>query len=117
MLHFWIKIFRISEFSLRFPSLIFSFLSIIAVFFLGKALFSKKVGLLASIFMGISPFHLWYAQEARDYSMLLFWGTLSSYLLFRAIRKGELKLWVIFTIVSLAGLYTYSRKQILCTIL
>src|SRR3989338_2125771 len=58
ILHFWIKIFGISEFSLRFPSLIFSFLSVILVFLLGKKLFGKQAGIIASIFIGLSPFHL-----------------------------------------------------------
>ncbi|MBU1853442.1 MAG: glycosyltransferase family 39 protein [Candidatus Omnitrophica bacterium] len=106
LLHFWIKVFKISEFGLRFPSLVFSFFSIILVFLIGKRLFNKKAGLLASIFMGLSPFHIWYAQEARDYSMLLFWGTLSSWLLLKAIKKQRLKSWVIFTMVSIAGFYT-----------
>ena len=106
LLHFWIKIFGISEFSLRFPSLIFSFSSVILVFLLGKDLFDEKVGFVASIFMGLSPFHLWYAQEARDYTMVLFFGLLSSWLFFRALRENKLILWLFFILASLAGLYT-----------
>lgn len=106
MLHFWAKLFGISEFSLRFPSLVFSFLSVVLVFLLGRELFSKKVGIFASLLIGLSPFHLWYAQEARDYSMVLFFGTLSSYLLLKAIRGEGIKLWLFFILVSLIGLYT-----------
>lgn len=106
LLHFWIKLFGISEISLRFPSLIFSFLSVILVFVLGKRLFNKKVGLFASIIMGLSPFHLWYAQEARDYSMVLFLGLFSSWLLFKAINEKRLRMWIFFTLASIAGLYT-----------
>jgi len=106
LLHYWIKIFGISEFSLRFPSLIFNFLSVILVFFLGKRLFNEKVGIVASFFIALSSLHLWYAQEARDYSMMLFFGTLSSYLLFRALEEGSLKLWLFFIFVSMIGFYT-----------
>lgn len=106
LLHFWIKIFSFSEFSLRFPSLIFNFLSIVLVFLLGKKLFNKKIGIIASIFIGLSPFHLWYAQEARDYSMVLFLGTFAFYLLFKAIEKGEIKFWLLFAFISLIGIYT-----------
>lgn len=105
-LHYWVKIFGISEFSLRFPSLLFSFLSVVLIFLLGKELFNKKVGILASLLIGLSPFHLWYAQEACDYSMVLFLGTLSSYLLLKAIERGQLKIWLVFTLVSITGLYT-----------
>lgn len=106
LLHFWIGLFGISEFSLRFPSLIFGLLSIVLIFLLGKNLLNQKVGLLASIIMGLSPFHLWYAQEARNYSMVLFLGTLSSYLLFKAIEERKLKIWIFFILVSITGLYT-----------
>ena len=106
LLHFWVKIFGLSEFSLRFPSSIFNFLSIVLVFLLGKNLFNKKVGIIASIFIGLSPFHLWYAQEVRDYSTVLFLGTFASYLLFKAIEKEEIKFWLFFTFISLIGIYT-----------
>lgn len=106
ILHFWIKIFGMSEFSLRFPSLIFSFGTVILVYLLGKRLFGKQVGIVASVLVGLSPFHLWYAQEARDYSMALFFGTLSSFLLFRAIEEGRVRIWVCFIIAALLGAYT-----------
>ncbi|MFC1710018.1 glycosyltransferase family 39 protein [Candidatus Omnitrophota bacterium] len=106
LLRYWIKVFGISEFSLRFPSLIFSFFSVIMVYFLGKELFGKKSGIIASIFMGLSPFHLWYAQEARDYSMVLFSGLLSSHLLYKALKENRRSSWVFFALASIAGFYT-----------
>ena len=106
LIHFWTKLFGFSETSLRFPSFLFSFFSVITVFFLGRELFGKKVGLLASVFIGLSPFHIWYAQEARDYGMMLFFGTLSSYLLFRALNKNTNKLWFFFALSSLATMLT-----------
>lgn len=105
-LHFWVKIFSVSEFSLRFPSLMFSFLSVVLIFFLGKELFNKRTGVIAALLMGLSPFHLWYAQEARDYSMVLFFGILSSTILLKAIRRRRVILWLFFALISLFGLYT-----------
>jgi len=106
LLIFWTKLFGISEFSLRFPSLIFSFLSIIFVFLLGKKLFNKEIGLYASVIMGLCPFQLWYAQEARDYSMMLFFGTLSTYLLYYALRERKIKFWLGFIFTSILGMYS-----------
>ncbi len=102
----WNKLFGISEFSLRLPSLIFSFLSVILVFILGLRLFNKNVSMLAACVMGLSPFHIWYAQEARSYSMLLFFGLLSNCLLFEALKEEDKKLWAVFILVSVLGLYT-----------
>jgi 4-amino-4-deoxy-L-arabinose transferase-like glycosyltransferase len=106
MLHFWTKIFGISEFALRFPSVLCSFLTVMLVFLLGKSLFDRKTALFATLLIGLSPFHLWYAQEARDYSMVLFFGTLSSYLLYWAAKEGDFKKYFFFAIVSLIGMYT-----------
>ena len=106
VLHFWIKLFAVSEFTLRLPSALFSFLSLIIIFLLGKELFNKKTGIIASVIMGLSPFHLWYAQEARDYSMVLFLGLLSNWLFYKTLRKSNFKLWIAFVLVSLAGIYT-----------
>jgi 4-amino-4-deoxy-L-arabinose transferase-like glycosyltransferase len=106
-LHYWTNIFGISEFSLRLPSLIFSFCSLILLYFLGKTLFNKKVGIISSILIGLSPFHIWYAQEAREYAMILFFGLLSSLLFSMALKNGKVKLWLFFILVSIVGLYTH----------
>ncbi|MCM8780440.1 MAG: glycosyltransferase family 39 protein, partial [Candidatus Omnitrophica bacterium] len=102
----WINIFGISEFSLRLPSVLFNTATVILVFLIGKELFNKNIGIVATIFIGLSPFHLWYAQEARDYGMLLFWATLSSYFLFRAIREEKNKLWLFYVLSSVVSIYT-----------
>lgn len=106
LLHFWTKISGISEFSLRFPSLIFSFLSVILAYILGKTLFNKKVATWAGILMALSPFQLWYAQEARAQSMMLFLGLLSNLFLLKSLqtKKTIFRIW--FVIISLIGIYT-----------
>ena len=106
VLHFWVKIFGFSELSLRLPSMLFNFSTTGIVFLLGRALFSKKTAILATLLIVLSPFHLWYAQEARDYSMAVFFGTFSTYILFLAVKESRFKKWLIFTLVSLAGMYT-----------
>jgi len=105
LLHFWTKLFGFSELSLRLPSAIFSFGSVIFVYLIAKRLFGKRAGIISSLLMGLSPFHLWYAQEARDYSMVLFLGTFSSYLLLRALKRGHRINWLAFIPVSIMGLY------------
>ena len=106
LLHFWIKVFGASEAALRFPSLIFSFASLIILFRLGARLFNKKAGLWASVIMGLSPFQLWYAQEARNYSLALLLGLLSTYLLVIALDKKKVGYWIGFALVSIAGVYS-----------
>lgn len=104
MMHYWIKLFGKSEFSVRFPSLIFGVMSIYLIFLLGKKLFNEKVGLLASYLFAVSTFNIYHSQFARLYNMLLFF-TLTSFLFFyEALEKNKKLFWsayAFFTLVSL----------------
>lgn len=105
-LHFWTKIFGFSEFSLRFPGMLFSFSAIWVIYLLAKELFNKNTALLSAALAGFSAFHIWYAQDARDYSMFMFFGTLSSYLLVLALKKGGYWRWAWYFAAVFAGIYT-----------
>lgn len=118
ILHYWIKLFGVSEFALRFPSLVFSVVSIPCLFFLGKQIFNSRVGLYASLVMCLSSFHLWYAQEARPYSLGVLLSILSTYFLYRFLTEGKIKLGFIYILFFILGLYsdiTYYHLFLLST--
>jgi uncharacterized membrane protein len=73
----WTRLAGQSEFALRLPSVIFSVLSLIAIYRLILRLSGSRTALVALAVITLSPFHIWYAQEARNYSMLLFFSALS----------------------------------------
>jgi mannosyltransferase len=95
-----------SEFWLRLPSALFAVGAVWAVARLGSILFEPRVGLTAALIMALNGFVVYYGQEARAYSMLLFFTTLSSYLLLRALKDGELRYWFGFVVVSILCGYT-----------
>ncbi|MBI2011808.1 glycosyltransferase family 39 protein [Candidatus Daviesbacteria bacterium] len=86
ILWIWIKTFGDSEISVRFPSLVFGVLTILLTFLVGKELFSKKVALVASIFLSLAPLHVYYSQEARMYAFAAFAAILSTYLLIKLVQ-------------------------------
>jgi len=118
----WTKIFGFSEFSLRFPSLLFSLASIPVLYLLGKELFNKSAGLYAAAIAALSPFYLWYAQEARSYSLMLFLALLSGYFQFLFIKRREDKFLYWCVISSILGIYThqyyifFAITQLICCI-
>jgi len=65
------------EFAVRLPALIFGLLGIAMIYRLGRLFYSKAVGLVAAVLLAISPYHLWYSQEARWYSQLVFFSMVS----------------------------------------
>jgi mannosyltransferase len=107
-MHYWIKAFGDSATSLRFPSLIFSVLTIIFVFILAKDLFDDKVGLFSALFVSLSGYSIYYAQEAKMYSLLWFLGVISFILFNRFTKEGKnthLFLYLLFTLISVYTMY------------
>ncbi|MCD6384497.1 glycosyltransferase family 39 protein [Candidatus Sumerlaeota bacterium] len=74
LLHIWLKIFpATTTLSVAFyPRLLSAILGISAIplmYLLGKRLFSPPVGILGAILLTFSPFHIYYSQEIRMYSL------------------------------------------------
>lgn len=58
-----VKLLGLSEFSTRFPIAIFGALNVLVIFFLAKKIFkSDWIGLIASIFLAISPYSLQFSR-------------------------------------------------------
>ena len=112
LLHAWIGLFGDSEAALRGLSLLFGVLSVPLIYAVAWQLFrSRLAGLLAALFLAVSPLHLWYGQEARMYTLLTFFCLLSSFILLRIVQaktKGmELALWIVYSLVSISAVYTH----------
>lgn len=108
LLYFWVRAAGRSEFSLRFPSLFFSVLTVPTMWATAAKLLGKRAGLLATLFAALSPLHLWYSREARMYTMLTFF-TLLSLRLFLEICEGNFSPTPFSAWVSslVASLYTH----------
>jgi uncharacterized membrane protein len=83
-LHFLVRAFGTSEFALRFFSVIANIATIPLVYALARRWLGHAAALIAALLGALSPFYVWYAQEARPYALVLFWSTLAVYALTRA---------------------------------
>jgi uncharacterized membrane protein len=59
------------EAAVRMPAMLFGLLAIPLMFMLGNLLAGERSGLIAATLTALSPFHIWYSQEARMYSALM----------------------------------------------
>jgi 4-amino-4-deoxy-L-arabinose transferase-like glycosyltransferase len=81
LLYYVQKVAGDSERTLRFPSAVIGVLTIIAMFFLAKRIYSEKEGLISALFMAILWAPIYYSQEARSYAFMLLFSMLSVYYL------------------------------------
>ena len=71
LMFFWDKIFPDTEFSLRFPPLLFGLGAIVLSYEVARLLFNRAVALLTCLLLSISPVHIWYSAEARPYAGMM----------------------------------------------
>jgi len=70
---------------------------------------SESVGprvLAAVALFVVSPFHVFYAQEAREYALWTAFVLASTAALLRARRMGSRRAWLLYTLLLVAGFYT-----------
>ncbi|MGQ9625412.1 MAG: glycosyltransferase family 39 protein [Anaerolineae bacterium] len=107
LMHFWLGAFGTSDFALRLPSALLSGLTLALIYRLVRDLFNREVAIWTAGIVALNPFHLWYSQEARNYSLLLSLSLASVVLFIRALQKGHWRLWLAYASITAACLYTH----------
>ncbi|HBB35191.1 MAG TPA: dolichyl-phosphate-mannose-protein mannosyltransferase [Cyanobacteria bacterium UBA8803] len=108
MARFWLQTFGNSVATIRLLSALISLFALPCAYWLCLELFgSATVGWSAVVLIAISPFHVLYAQEAREYGLWTVTILLSSAALLRAMRLKTLSSWVIYSLSVALGLYAH----------
>lgn len=87
LLHYWLEIFGLSDFSARLFSVVFSTLIIGLIYLFGRRFFSSKTGLIAAGLVAIEPFFISYGQQARNYSLTFFLALSATYFFLQIIEN------------------------------
>lgn len=114
LLHFWIRVAGQGEFAARFPSVVEGLPVVAATYALGSSVLRSKdgpersrvVGVLGASFATVSPFLVYYAQEARMYSLLASLGVLSSLALWKLLHRRSRIWWLAYVGFTAALMYT-----------
>lgn len=96
-----------SNWALRLPAVLFGVGSILALYLLGQEVANRREALLSAALLTFSYHHVWFSQNARGYSGLLFWTILSSWLLLRALRNDRSAIWILYALSTALGIYTH----------
>jgi uncharacterized membrane protein len=108
IMRFWMQWFGSSVAAARSLSALLSLLAFPCIYWLCLELYkSPLVGWIAVAMLAISPVHVLYAQEARQYSFWTVTILLSSAALLRAIRRNTKVSWGIYAATAVLSLYTF----------
>lgn len=108
LLHYWLIPFSVTEMSVRLFSVLCSIGIVYMIYKIGKLIFNRKIGLIAGIITAVNTFQIYYAQEARMYSLLGFLGLMSVYFFARIVKhKHSLKYQIGYVLSTTLLLYTH----------
>jgi uncharacterized membrane protein len=100
-------IFGNSEVVLRFIPALLGILTIPLIYLVGREFMDRNTGIIAAAAFAFSPFLVFYSQEARAYSMMLFFVTFAMVFYFRALKSNDLVNWALFGILSALAFWSH----------
>ncbi|MDE2484902.1 MAG: glycosyltransferase family 39 protein [candidate division NC10 bacterium] len=96
-LHFWQIalsqfVWGTNEFAIRFPAATFGLATMLLVYYCGRSLFHRRMGLMAALIMTTTIAAVWHAHKARFDTAFGFWINLAFFALFQTYRGGGRRL-------------------------
>lgn len=96
-----------NEVILRFVPALFGILTIPVMYFAGKEFMDRNVGIIAAAAAAFSPFLIFYSQEARAYSMALFFIAFAMVFYLKALKENDIKNWALFGVLSAFAFWSH----------
>jgi len=88
-----------SVWAIRLPSVIFGIASIWAAMRLATLVYGSRVAVYTGLLLTLSYHNIWFSQNARGYTLLLFGTVLSTCLLLRGLQSGKWRYWTAYALV------------------
>ncbi len=92
--------------SLRLPALLAGLAVIVAVYFVGKKMYSPATGLVAAVLMAYAEEAVQFMTDARGYSLVALFCLLAVLAVIQVLKENSIKGWAALSIFSALGLYT-----------
>jgi len=113
----FVAIFGLNDFAVRASAATFGVLNVIVLFFLVRSIFkSNATGLIASLFLAISPYNIQFSRFNHELNFAIFFFLLGVYFFYKAIQ-GNLK-YLPFAFLSFGiDLLTYQSAKVVTPLL
>lgn len=96
-----------SPFFIRSLSVAISGATVLPIYWLGRALYDRRVGIVAAALFTFNAYSVRYAQEARSYALFLLLSTLSSAFLVAWLRHPTRRNWLAYVLASSLSVYAH----------
>jgi 4-amino-4-deoxy-L-arabinose transferase-like glycosyltransferase len=107
----------ISVFTGRFVSVVFSLLSVYAVFEFTRRIYGVKTALVASILLAVMPGYVWLSRVAMIETMLVFFFTVSTLFFFLWLREDKTKFLLLSGLALGLGVLTKYQTAVLAAVM
>lgn len=95
------------EFVVRALSAFLGVLGMASLFPMAALVGDRRLGAVSAFALAISPMHIWYSQEARMYSLVVFLTVLANYFFARLLRSEGRATWLGYGITTLLAMHTH----------
>ncbi|MDP2661519.1 MAG: glycosyltransferase family 39 protein, partial [Dehalococcoidia bacterium] len=112
----WLKLAGTSDYALRWFSVAFGLLTVPVCYALARRLLGAKTAGMVAWLAGMSPFLVYYSQEARMYAMAGFLAILVPYCLVRALKGGGKRWWIAYSLSATALFFTLNLGLVLIAV-
>ncbi len=92
---------------IRLPSLLFGTALVPLTYALARITVGRAAGLIAAAILALDPYAIFYGTEARPYTALAFFATLSTLCLLHALQTRRRRWWAGYGLAVLAVIYTH----------
>ena len=110
-LFYWIEsvmlFFGNSEFILRFVPALMGCLTIPVLYFVGKEIGGRLCGIVTAGLITFSSFHVYYSQEARAYTTMLFFFSLVLLFYILALKTNKIWYWILSGLFASLAFWTH----------
>lgn len=105
--------FGISEWSARLGPCIIGILSVPLLYWPVRRMFNAKVAMIACLFLIIHPWHIFWSQNARAYSLAFLFSGLSASLFYLALERDKVGLTILSLFMTIISIFTYAQSVML----
>jgi len=100
----------VSEWSARLGSYIIGVLSVPLLYWPARKIFNSRVGMIACVFLVVHPWHIFWSQNARAYSLAFLFAGLSTFLFYLALERDKFGLTIFSLFLTLLSIFSYPQS-------